>query len=176
MIHVYETDASTCHECGSIAVKRPEGLVCSNCGWKGPADAPAAAAPPKPRRLPAERERLGGERRGTTHKFTIRAAAGTTKGYLTVGMYPDGRPGELFLKLDRAGDAIHGFADAWAIAVSVLLQTGTPLEVICAKFRGMRFEPAGLTDNPDIRVALSPLDYVARWLALKFIPAAKENP
>lgn len=119
-------------------------------------------------RTEAIRSRLPDEREGKTHRFSIRATAGIVKGYLTVNCYADGTPGELFFKLDRQGETLHGLADAWAIAVSLLLQTGTPLEVLVAKFRGMRFEPSGMTDNPELPIAASPLDYAARWLALRF--------
>jgi ribonucleoside-diphosphate reductase alpha chain len=121
------------------------------------------------------RRRLPDERRALTHKFTIHAPSGDYKGYITVGLYEDGTPGEVFLKMDKAGGTIRGFADAWAIAVSMLLQTGTPLATICEKFKGMRFEPGGPTDTPEIRVAQSPMDYVARWLELRFSTQAPKN-
>jgi ribonucleoside-diphosphate reductase alpha chain len=115
------------------------------------------------------RQHLPDERYGITHRFVIHSSqSGDAKGYLTVSLYDDGRPGEIFLKMDRVGGTLRGFADAWAISVSLLLQTGTPIWDIAEKFRGMTFDPMGRTDNPDIRVALSPIDYVARWLTLRF--------
>jgi ribonucleoside-diphosphate reductase alpha chain len=116
------------------------------------------------RRLPAERD-------GVTHKFKI----GDSKGYVTVGFFEDGSVGEVFVKMDRQGGTVSGFADAWAITVSMLLQTGTPLQDICEKFRGMSFEPAGVTDNPEIRLARSPVDYLARWLASRFLGQEQEE-
>lgn len=115
-----------------------------------------------------ERERLADERAGITHRFLLHTNEGPMKGYLTVGCYGDGRPGELFVKLDRQGSTVSGFIDAWAISVSLLLQRGVPLEEICHKFRGMQFEPRGMTDNDEIRIVTSPIDYVVRWLERKF--------
>jgi len=110
------------------------------------------------------RYRMPVEREGSTHKFNV----GDMKGYLTVGLYEDGRVGELFVKMDKQGSQVSGFVDAWAIAVSMLLQTGVPLEAITHKFRGMHFEPSGMTENADIRFAQSPIDYVVRWLDMRF--------
>lgn len=113
----------------------------------------------------SERQRLPDERQGITHKFTIDGV----KGYLTVGLYDDGRVGEIFAKMDRQGSQVSGFVDAWAIAVSMLLQTGTPVEKIVEKFRGARFDPSGCTDNPQIVFAKSPIDYIVRWLDAQFL-------
>jgi ribonucleoside-diphosphate reductase alpha chain len=117
----------------------------------------------------SDRERLPDERKGLTHKFKIKSQDEDHRGYLTVGFYEDGRVGEIFVKMDSQGSQVSGFVDAWAIAVSMLLQTGTPLETICNKFRGHAFPPDGLTTNPKIRVARSPIDYIARWLEMKFV-------
>ena len=114
------------------------------------------------------RERLPAERRGITHKFVIHAKE-DHKGYVTVGLYPDGRLGEIFVKMDKQGSDVSGFIDAWAIAVSLLLQTGTPLQVIVDKFKNMRFEPAGMTDTHAIRFAESPVSYICRWLEKRFL-------
>lgn len=113
----------------------------------------------------AVRNRLPSERSSITHKFKI----GEHKGYLSVGFYPDGGVGEIFVKMDQQGSQVSGFADAWSIAVSLLLQTGTPLEDICKKFKATRFEPAGLTGNPNIRCAQSPIDYIVRYLEGRFV-------
>lgn len=120
------------------------------------------------------RERLPTERRGLTHKFTInnRTDDGSIeeiKGYLNVGFYPDGRVGEIFLKMDQQGGQVSGFADAFAIEFSMLLQSGWALEDLCRKFRGSSFPPAGRTSNPKIRQCRSPIDYVARYLEMKFV-------
>lgn len=117
----------------------------------------------------SQRERLPDERVALTHKFRIRAREGDVKGYLTLGHYPDGRLGEIFVKMDQQGSQVSGFVDSWAISVSMLLQMGMPLEEIVRKFRGVRFEPAGFTDNPHIRSAKSPVDYIARYLEGKYL-------
>ena len=111
------------------------------------------------------RRRLPDERRAITHKFDI---AGH-EGYVTVGLYDDGTPGEIFLVMAKEGSTISGFADAFAQAISYSLQFGVPLQVLVDKFSHARFEPAGITKNPDVRVAKSIVDYVFRWLATKFL-------
>lgn len=116
----------------------------------------------------AIREPMAKERPGITHRFLLYTDRGPLKGYITVSCYEDGRPGELFVKLDRQGSTVSGFIDAWAISVSFLLQRGVALKEICQKFRGTQFEPRGMTDNPDIRIVSSPVDYVVRWLEGKF--------
>ena len=111
------------------------------------------------------RRKLPDERQAITHKFDI---AGH-EGYITVGMFDDSTPGEIFLVMAKEGSTISGFADAFAQAVSYSLQYGVPLQVLVDKFSHVRFEPAGLTKNKDIRVAKSIVDYVFRWLATKFL-------
>ncbi len=111
------------------------------------------------------RRKLPDERNAITHKFDI---AGH-EGYITVGLFDDGSPGEIFLVMAKEGSTISGFADAFAQAVSYSLQYGVPLQVLVDKFSHVRFEPAGLTKNPDVRVAKSIVDYVFRWLATKFL-------
>ena len=126
---------------------------------------------------PPERHRLPDERQSVTHHFVIHSLRGGAAcdydGYIIAGLYPDGRVGELFVKLDRQGSSASGFVDAWAISVSLLLQTGTPLATLCAKFRGARFDPGGKTDNQAIPFCSSPIDYVARWLEAKFVGGTK---
>ena len=111
------------------------------------------------------RRKLPDERRAITHKFDI---AGH-EGYITVGLFDDGSPGEIFLVMAKEGSTISGFADAFAQAISYSLQYGVPLQVLVDKFSHQRFEPAGLTRNPDVRVAKSIVDYVFRWMATKFL-------
>jgi ribonucleoside-diphosphate reductase alpha chain len=111
------------------------------------------------------RRPLPDERRSITHKFSV---AGH-KGYVTVGMYGDGSPGELFLVMSKEGSTISGMMDGFATAISLALQYGVPLEVLVNKFAHTRFEPSGFTNNPEIRMAKSILDYIFRWLALKFM-------
>ena len=125
---------------------------------KQAAAAEAVAAGPSRRRLPDERQSI-------THKFDI---AGH-EGYITVGLYEDGMPGELFLTMAKEGSTISGFADAFAQAISYALQYGVPLQDLVDKFSHVRFEPSGMTRNPDIRFAKSIVDYIFRWLAAKFL-------
>jgi ribonucleoside-diphosphate reductase alpha chain len=120
----------------------------------------ATAAAPMP-----ARHKLPDERRSLTHKFDI---AGH-EGYITVGLYEDGMPGELFLTMAKEGSTISGFADAFAQAISYALQYGVPLQDLVDKFSHVRFEPAGMTRNPDVRFAKSIVDYIFRWMATKFL-------
>jgi ribonucleoside-diphosphate reductase alpha chain len=111
------------------------------------------------------RRRLPDERQAVTHKFDI---AGH-EGYITVGLFEDGTPGELFLVMAKEGSTISGFADAFAQAISYALQFGVPLQVLVDKFSHARFEPSGMTKNPEIRFAKSIVDYIFRWMATKFL-------
>ncbi|HXE81079.1 MAG TPA: vitamin B12-dependent ribonucleotide reductase [Vicinamibacterales bacterium] len=113
-----------------------------------------------------KRRKLPDERRSITHKFDI---AGH-EGYVTVGLFEDGTPGEIFLVMAKEGSTISGFADAFAQAISYALQYGVPLQVLVDKFSHARFEPSGLTKNPEIRFAKSIVDYIFRWMATKFLP------
>ncbi len=115
--------------------------------------------------LKAVRRRMPDERKAITHKFSI---AGH-EGYLTVGMYDDGSPGEVFLSMAKEGTVVSGLVDSIAIAVSLALQHGVPLSLLVEKFSHTRFEPSGFTGNPQIPMAKSVLDYVFRWLSLKFL-------
>jgi ribonucleoside-diphosphate reductase alpha chain len=121
-------------------------------------EAAAAAAGPVRRKLPDERHAI-------THKFDI---AGH-EGYITVGLFEDGTPGELFLVMAKEGSTISGFADAFAQAISYALQYGVPLQDLVDKFSHVRFEPSGMTKNPDVRFAKSIVDYIFRWMATKFL-------
>lgn len=117
------------------------------------------------------RRRLPDERRSITHKFSI---AGH-EGYLTVGLYEDGSPGEVFLTMSKQGSVIAGLMDTIATMTSILLQYGVPLEALVRKFSHMRFEPSGFTNNKDIPIAKSIIDYIFRWLGLKFLPEEKKE-
>jgi ribonucleoside-diphosphate reductase alpha chain len=119
---------------------------------------PAAAPRPARRKLPDER-------RAITHKFSI---AGH-EGYITVGMYEDGKPGEIFLVMAKEGSTISGLMDAFATSISMALQYGVPLEALVEKFSHVRFEPSGFTKNPEVPYAKSITDYIFRWLASKFL-------
>ena len=117
------------------------------------------------------RRRLPDERHAITHKFDI---AGH-EGYITVGLFEDGSPGEIFLVMAKEGSTISGFADAFAQAISYSLQFGVPLQVLVDKFSHVRFEPAGLTKNPDVRIAKSIVDYIFRWMASKFLSVEAQH-
>ena len=111
------------------------------------------------------RRKLPDERRSITHKFDI---AGH-EGYIMVGMYEDGNPGEIFVSMSKQGSTISGLMDSFATAISYALQYGVPLQFLVDKFAHMRFEPSGFTKNPQIPYAKSIVDYLFRWLASKFL-------
>jgi ribonucleoside-diphosphate reductase alpha chain len=111
------------------------------------------------------RRKLPDERHAITHKFDIQGH----EGYITVGLFEDGQPGEIFLVMAKEGSTISGFADAFAQAISYALQYGVPLQALVDKFSHVRFEPSGVTRNPEIRFAKSIVDYIFRWLATKFL-------
>ena len=123
-----------------------------------------------PRQGQPRRERLPHTRRSLTHKFDIQGH----EGYINVGFYPDGRPGELFITMAKEGSTIGGLMDVLGTAISIGLQYGVPLEVFVNKFAHSRFEPAGFTKNPDIPIAKSIADYIFRWLGMEFIPGYRE--
>jgi ribonucleoside-diphosphate reductase alpha chain len=112
-----------------------------------------------------QRRKLPDERHAITHKFDV---AGH-EGYVTVGLFEDGTPGEIFLVMAKEGSTISGFADAFAQAVSYALQYGVPLQTLVDKFSHSRFEPSGMTKNPEVRFAKSIVDYIFRWMATKFL-------
>jgi ribonucleoside-diphosphate reductase alpha chain len=124
---------------------------------------PAEPARPLRRRLPDERQAI-------THKFSI---AGH-EGYLTVGMYEDGSPGEVFCVMAKEGSVVSGLMDSFATAMSLALQYGVPLRVLVDKFSHTRFEPSGFTGNPQLPIAKSIIDYLVRWMELKFLPKEQE--
>jgi ribonucleoside-diphosphate reductase alpha chain len=113
----------------------------------------------------AVRHRLQDERASITHKFSI---AGH-EGYITVGLYPSGQPGEIFIKMAKEGSTVSGLMDAFATSISLALQHGVPLKVLCEKFAHTRFEPSGWTGNDQIGYAKSLMDYIFRWLHLRFL-------
>jgi len=112
------------------------------------------------------RRKLSDERHAYTHKFSV----GGHEGYITVGLYEDGQPGEIFITMAKEGSTVSGLMDSFATAISLALQYGVPLKVLCDKFSHTRFEPSGWSRNPEIGYAKSLMDYIFRWLALKFLP------
>jgi ribonucleoside-diphosphate reductase alpha chain len=123
-------------------------------------DKPAVAAPPQP-----IRHRLPKARRSMTFKFRV----ADTEGYLTAGEFPDGTVGEIFLRVAKQGSTLAGIMDAFAISISMGLQYGVPLSAYVKQFTNTRFEPSGMTDDPDFRIATSILDYVFRRLAIEYL-------
>ena len=117
------------------------------------------------------RRKLPDERQAITHKFSI---AGH-EGYITVGMYEDGKPGEVFLVMAKEGSTVSGLMDGFATSLSLALQYGVPLEAIVDKFSHTRYEPSGFTKNPDVGYAKSITDYIARWMAVKFLGRTRET-
>ena len=124
----------------------------------------AAVAAALAQRTPMRRK-LPDERQAITHKFDISGH----EGYITVGLFEDGMPGEIFLVMAKEGSTISGFADAFAQAISYALQYGVPLQALVDKFSHVRFEPSGMTKNADVRFAKSIVDYIFRWMASKFL-------
>ena len=112
------------------------------------------------------RERLPRRRRSSTFSFRV----ADCEGYVHVGEYEDGRPGEVFMKVSKQGSTLAGIMDAFSIAVSLGLQHGVPLKTYVSKYTNMRFEPAGMTDDPDLRIAASLVDYIFRRLAVDYLP------
>jgi ribonucleoside-diphosphate reductase alpha chain len=122
-------------------------------------------APPR-----AVRHKLPEERMSVTHKFNI---AGH-EGYITVGLYPSGEPGEIFITMAKEGSTVSGLMDSFALAVSIALQHGVPLKLLCDKFEHTRFEPSGWSSNPEIGFAKSIMDYIFRWLHMRFLTGQQQ--
>jgi ribonucleoside-diphosphate reductase alpha chain len=128
------------------------------------APAPAQLAAPQRRRLPEDRTEVG-------RKFRV----GDYEGYIHVGLYDDGTPGDIFVDIAKEGTTLAGLMNSFMISVSLGLQYGVPLEVYVSKFAHMRFEPSGMTNDPDIRVAKSLVDYIFRWMGKKFLSADQQE-
>ena len=118
-----------------------------------------------------DRKSLADTRQSITHKFSISGH----EGYITVGLYPDGRPGEMFVKIAKHGSTTSGLFDTIAVLTSMSLQYGVPVDVLSRKFEHTRFEPCGLTKNPEIRHVNSIVDYVFQWLGTQFSETYREN-
>jgi len=122
-------------------------------------------APPR-----ARRHKLKEERMSVTHKFNV----GGHEGYIIVGLYTNGEPGEIFVKMAKEGSTVSGLMDSFALAVSISLQHGVPLKLFCEKFAHTRFEPSGWSSNPDIGFAKSIMDYIFRWLQMRFLSGQQQ--
>ncbi len=147
--------------------KRSQPLSTSNSNGEAEAKVEAAPTPEPVVRVEyrPSRNKLPDERSAVTHKFNV---AGH-EGYVTVGLYDNGKPGELFIVMAKEGSVVSGLMDGFATSVSMALQYGVPLKVLCDKFTHTRFEPSGFTGNPEIPIAKSILDYIFRWLELRFL-------
>jgi ribonucleoside-diphosphate reductase alpha chain len=153
-------------EMAAFAKLSPEQQAIALAAVRMPTAEEQQSAPPR-----ALRHRLPGERASVTHKFAI---AGH-EGYITVGLYKDGTPGELFIRMAKEGSTVSGLMDSFALAVSLAMQHGVPLKLLCDKFQHTRFEPAGFTGNPEIPIAKSMMDYIFRWLEIRFV-TGKQYP
>jgi len=120
----------------------------------------------------AQRRKLPDERKSITHKFSV----GGHEGYIIVGMYEEGTPGEIFIKMAKEGSTLSGFMDGLALSISIGLQYGVPLKALVDKLTNTRFEPSGFTENLSIRYSSSVLDYIARWLGGKFLSSEYLKP
>ncbi|MFI7440432.1 vitamin B12-dependent ribonucleotide reductase [Nonomuraea indica] len=155
----------------ALAVYRDNCKVGQPLSAGGKKDEPKDAKPAEPEVKVIEvnrptRRRMPNQRPSTTTRFTV----GGAKGYMTASSYPDDGLGEVFLKMSKQGSTLAGVMDAFSVAISIGLQYGVPLETYMSKFVNMRFEPAGMTDDPDIRMATSVMDYIFRRLALDHLP------
>jgi ribonucleoside-diphosphate reductase alpha chain len=140
-------------------------LYRDGCKASQPYETGKGRAPVAPGVRGPARERLPDERKAITHHFQV----GGHDGYVTVGLYPDGRPGEIFFRVTKEGSTVNGLMDSLGISMSMALQHGVPLKDLVRKLAHLRFEPAGATNNPKVRFAKSIPDYVARWLAIEFL-------
>lgn len=134
------------------------------------AETPTPAAPTAPAPSRPSRERLPTTRRAITHKFDIQGH----EGYVNVGLYPDGRPGELFITMAKEGSTVGGLMDVLGTSISIGLQYGVPIDVLVTKLSHVRFEPSGFTGNPDVPIAKSIVDYIFRWIGMEFVDGYRE--
>ena len=134
-------------------------------GSSSPSGEDSTKGSQEPKASQAVRRRLPDERRSLTHHFSV----GGQEGYVTVGLYEDGLPGEVFIRMAKEGSTVSGLMDSFATAVSLALQYGVPLQILCDKFSHTRFEPSGWSGNQKIGYAKSLMDYLFRWLELRFL-------
>jgi len=146
---------------------KPNGSGTALAGTTPASIADGDAAPDSSNGRQPVRGRLPDERKALVHHFSV----GGHEGYVMVGLYDEGQPGEIFIRMAKAGSTIAGLMDSFGIAISMALQYGVPLKVVCDKFSHTRFEPSGWSTVKEIGYAKSLMDYLFRWLALKFLPA-----
>ena len=150
---------------GSKTATSSKDDVMTRTGVSAPREEEDLNAPPR-----AVRHRLPDERMSVTHKFDV----GGHEGYIIVGLYPDGEPGEIFITMAKEGSTVSGLMDSFACAVSIALQHGVPLKLLCEKFAHTRFEPSGWSKMPDIGYAKSIMDYIFRWLQMRFLTGQQQ--
>ena len=144
--------------------REPDAPIANGSGVDPASDAVNILGPPA-----ANRHRLPDERAAITHHFSV----GGHEGYLTVGLYPNGQPGEIFIRMAKEGSTIAGLMECFGTVVSVSLQHGVPLKVLCDKLSHTRFEPSGWTGNAELGYAKSIMDYLFRWMELRFLSGAQ---
>jgi ribonucleoside-diphosphate reductase alpha chain len=166
-VAIYRDNSKRSQPLSAAGKKEDEKPVASAAAVATPAVAPLEVPAAAQQELfqGTKRRKLPSERNSITHKFSV----GGHEGYITVGMYADGHPGEIFIKMAKEGSTLSGIMDAFALSVSISLQYGVPLRALVDKFVNSRFEPSGYTGNPKIRYAKSVVDYIGRWLGAKFI-------
>src|SRR5712692_1165029 len=167
-VAIYRDNSKRSQPLSAAGAKKEGGEASAGRGDAARPSGPAAGVPEQ-RELfhRAQRRKLPSERHSITHKFSI----GGHEGYITVGMYEDGAPGEIFIKMAKEGSTLSGFMDGFALSISIGLQYGVPLKALVDKLINTRFEPSGYTGHPAIPYAKSVLDYIARWLGGRFISA-----
>ena len=167
-VAIYRDNSKRSQPLSAAGAKKEGGEASAGRGDAARPSGPAGGVPEQ-RELfhRAQRRKLPSERHSITHKFSI----GGHEGYITVGMYEDGAPGEIFIKMAKEGSTLSGFMDGFALSISIGLQYGVPLKALVDKLINTRFEPSGYTGHPAIPYAKSVLDYIARWLGGRFISA-----
>jgi len=170
-VAIYRDNSKCSQPLSAAGAKKEGGEASAGRGEPARLSGPAAPATDVPEQQElfhrAHRRKLPSERHSITHKFSI----GGHEGYITVGMYEDGAPGEIFIKMAKEGSTLSGFMDGFALSISIGLQYGVPLKALVDKLINTRFEPSGYTGHPAIPYAKSVLDYIARWLGGRFISA-----
>jgi ribonucleoside-diphosphate reductase alpha chain len=166
-VAIYRDNSKRSQPLSAAGKKEDEKAPVAQAAAAAPIVAPPAETPVQQQELflGTKRRKLPPERNSITHKFSV----GGHEGYITVGMYAEGHPGEIFIKMAKEGSTLSGIMDAFALSVSISLQYGVPLRALVDKFVNSRFEPSGYTGNPRIRYAKSVVDYIGRWLGGKFI-------
>ena len=170
-VAIYRDNSKRSQPLSAAGTKRETTATKSEFVVKAPEELPGVQQQELFKSLPLRRK-LPSERQSLTHKFSI----GGHEGYITVGKYDDGSPGEIFIKMSKEGSTLSGFMDGFALSVSIGLQYGVPLKALVDKFINTRFEPSGYSGNKEIPYAKSVLDYIGRWLGGKFISADYLTP